>query len=554
MKLLHFIGREAQAPRKTILFMAALSGAADALLLAIVNTAAEQLGGGEMQVQLLLLYLLTFGIFLTAQQYALGQSVAAVELGLQRVKLRIADQVRRSDLRFIEASGGIGAYTPLGRDVGLISQGVIILVLGVQNALMLAFALLYLAYLSPLTLLATLVILAVAVPAYLRHYQQSADDLAAAADSEAEVFNRFAGMLDGFKELKLDRGESDAWFADIGDTARAAYRRKLAANARQVQDLIFANTISYLLLFAAVFVIPALIPQTDGTVLKVTAMLLFALGALTAAANAIPFIGKVEAAVANLYRLEDRSTRPAEGPEPDAPLGDFATIAAQALCFHYSDAQGATPFRVGPFDLTLRRGELVFIVGGNGSGKSTLLKLLTGLYRPEQGRLLLDGQALRDTDYPTYRSLFTSVFADFHLFERLYGIPDLDPAQVNRQLAALGLAQKTVYTERGFSNLDLSTGQKKRLAFIAAVLKGRPICIFDELAADQDPEFRRRFYEQILPELKGAGRTIVCVSHDDRYFHTADRVLKVSDGQVIEVDPAAAGRPTDLKWIPKTGQ
>lgn len=539
VKLLRFIGRETQAPRKSILFMATVSGAADAALLAIVNTAAEQMVGGALQGQLFALYVLTFGIFLTAQHYALGRSVAAVELGLQRVKLRIADKVRRGDLRRVESSGGSGAYTPLAKDIGLISQGVSILVLGVQNALMLAFALLYLAVLSPLTLLATLAVLAVAVPMYLRHYRQSADDLEAADDCEAQLFDCFAGVLDGFKELKLDRGASDGLFADLGNTARAAYRRKLAANARQVRDLIFANTISYLVLFAAVFVIPALVPEVGDTTLKVTAMLLFTLGALTSAANAIPFIAKIEAAVANLYRLEERADTDAAGhdwPEPDAPLAGFETIVAEALCFHYVDQQGETLFRVGPIDLTLRRGELVFIVGGNGSGKSTVLKLLTGLYRAEQGRLLLDGRLVTDADYPTYRSLFTSVFADFHLFDRLYGIPELDPAEVNRRIAALGLAHQTVYTDGGFSHLNLSTGQRKRLALIAAILKARPICIFDEPVADQDPTFRRRFYEELLPEWQAAGRTIVCVSHDDRYFHIADRVLKVSDGQLVEQD------------------
>jgi putative ATP-binding cassette transporter len=146
------------------------------------------------------------------------------------------------------------------------------------------------------------------------------------------------------------------------------------------------------------------------------------------------------------------------------------------------------------------------------------LKLLTGLYRPQQGEILLDGRPV----------------TDFHLFERLYGAPDADPAVVNKGLEDLGLADKTEYTPEGFTDLALSTGQRKRLAFLAAVLRDRPICVFDELAADQDPGFRRRFYEEILPELSRQGRTLVVVSHDERYFHTADRVLRVGDGLVSE--------------------
>jgi putative ATP-binding cassette transporter len=252
----------------------------------------------------------------------------------------------------------------------------------------------------------------------------------------------------------------------------------------------------------------------------------------------MPMIAKVEAAIADLYRLEDRldtAAAHAEGPTAAAPRTGFTGIEARGLCFRYLDADGAVLFEVGPFDLTLSPGELLFIVGGNGSGKSTLLKLLTGLYRPDRGELRLDGRTLTNADYPGYRSLFTSVFTDFHLFERLYGIDDLDPERVNHWLRLLEMDRKTQYGESGFTNLDLSTGQKKRLAFIAAVLKDRPICVFDELAADQDPQFRRRFYEEILPSLRAEGRTLVCVSHDDRWFHVADRVLTMRDGRIDAV-------------------
>ena len=183
----------------------------------------------------------------------------------------------------------------------------------------------------------------------------------------------------------------------------------------------------------------------------------------------------------------------------------------------------------------------MFVVGANGSGKTTLCKLLTGLYRPGRGRILLDGTPVADTDQARYRSLFTSVFDDFQLFERIYGVADLEPDLVNQRLDELELAHKTRYTEAGYSNIDLSTGQRKRLAYLESVLKDRPVCVFDELASDQAPGSRRRLYEQILPELSASGRTLLVVSHDDQYFHTADRVLEMRDGQVTELIPDCAG-------------
>jgi putative pyoverdin transport system ATP-binding/permease protein len=535
MRLIRFITEEREAPRGAMLGMAALAGVADAGLIAILNNAAEEVAVGAMPAKLVTAYLVLFGVLLTALSYALVQAIAAIERALERVKLRIADKVRRSDLRFIELAGGAAAYRSLAQDSGLIAQGAGPLVLVAQQSLVLLFALGYVAVLSPPTLVVTLLVLALAVPMIVRHAERTRADLKAAGADEEQVFDALGGMLAGFKELQLNRAESAALLADIARLARRAYVHKLAAGGRQVLDMIFASGLIYVVLFAAVFGVTAVVPQASDTVLKVTVVLMLAVRGLLGVANAVPVIAKVDAAITHLYSLEDgldRAATPAEASAAAAPLDGFERIDARGLCFHYEDAQGAPLFRVGPFDLSLRRGEMVFIVGGNGAGKSTLLKLLTGLYRPEQGELRLDGRRLAADDYPAYRSLFTSVFPDFHLFDRLYGLEDLDPGAVDHWLRVLEMDHKTRYADGGFTNLDLSTGQKKRLAFIAAVLKGRPICVFDELAADQDPAFRQRFYEEILPGLKAQGRTLVCVSHDDRWFHVADRVLTMRDGRL----------------------
>jgi len=535
MRLIRFIAEEPGTPRGAILAMASLAGVADASLIASVNSAAEDIIAGAMPLELAAVYLLLLGILLTALSYALVNAVAAIERALERVKLRIADKVRRSDLRVIEVSGGAGAYRSLAQDSGLIAQGAGPLVLVAQQSLVVTFALLYVGWLSPPTLAVTLLILGLAVPMIVHHAKRTRDDLKVAGADEDQVFDALGGMLAGFKELKLNRPESAALLAEIGRLARRAHARKLDVGGRQVLDMIFANGLTYVALFAAVFGVTAIVPEASDTVLEVSIILLLAVRGLLGVANTVPVIAKVNAAIASLYRLEDQldtAAAHAEGPRAAAPLPGFARIEAQGLRFRYRDARGEPLFGAGPLDLTLSRGELLFIVGGNGSGKSTLLKLLTGLYRPDRGELLLDGRALGDADYPAYRSLFASVFTDFHLFDRLYGIEGLDPDAVNHWLALLEMDRKTRYTPQGFTNLDLSTGQKKRLAFIAAVLKNRPICVFDELAADQDPAFRRRFYEEILPALKAEGRTLVCVSHDDRYFHVADRVLTMRDGQL----------------------
>ena len=174
-------------------------------------------------------------------------------------------------------------------------------------------------------------------------------------------------------------------------------------------------------------------------------------------------------------------------------------------------------------------------MGGNGSGKTTLAKLLCGLYIPESGALWLDSKPITDVTRDQYRQLFSVVFSDFYLFEKLLGLEafNLDKRAAH-YIAHLQLDHKVEVRGGQLSTVDLSQGQRKRLALLTAYLEDRPIYIFDEWAADQDPVFREIFYYELLPELKAKGKTVLVISHDDRYYGMADRILKLDYGQLAE--------------------
>jgi putative ATP-binding cassette transporter len=544
MSILHFLSHEAQAPRATILTMAGISGATNILMIVLVNSAAEQVGVGAIQAQLLALYLVAFGIYVVSQHYARTRAVAAINSALQHLRLRVVEKVRRSELRFIEKNDGIGAYAPLLYDSAVVTRGAMILVAVSQSLLVLIMASIYLIALSPASLTAMLLIYAILLPSYVRSWRRTRSQLLEADHKEGELLEQFSSLLHGFKELKLNQPESNAFFGIMETTAADACRLKISCNLFQVRGMILRRMINYSALFAVVFVVPAIVPASAETILKVTATVLFILAPLTVFIDMLPALARIDAAVVNLYELEDRLDRAmasSDGLPSSETLPTFRQIELGGVVFRYGGQHGEPQFAVGPLDLRLNQGERLFIVGGNGSGKSTLLKILTGLYPPEQGEVRLDGRPLTDVERPRYRSLFTSVFTDFHLFESLYGVPDIDPAVVNAGIAELGLARETYYTADGFTNLDLTASQRKRLALLASMLKDRPICVFDELAADQDPEFRRRFYEDILPRLSAGGRTLVVVSHDDQYFRTADRVLRVNRGKISGLKTPVAG-------------
>ena len=191
----------------------------------------------------------------------------------------------------------------------------------------------------------------------------------------------------------------------------------------------------------------------------------------------------------------------------------------EGVTFTYRDEDDDAGFLLGPIDLTLRPGELVILAGGNGSGKTTLVKLLAGLYRPESGDVRLDGQPVARRGS---RGLSPA------LLGRLRRRPSVPrPPRASTRPGSTSAAA-TVSSDWGwrpglgprgaFSTLDLSQGQRRRLALLAAWLEDRPICILDEWAANQDPSFKQIFYHELLPELRAAGKALLVISHDERLF------------------------------------
>ena len=202
---------------------------------------------------------------------------------------------------------------------------------------------------------------------------------------------------------------------------------------------------------------------------------------------------------------------------------------------------GGPGFRLGPLDLVFQPGQITFIIGGNGSGKSTLAKLITGLYVPETGFVALNDEKIDHDNIEWFRQNCSAVFTDFHLFENYLGLdrPGIDD-EVRHYLEELHLAHKVTVRDGRLSTIALSQGQRKRLALLTALLEDRLIYVFDEWAADQEPRFRDVFYEEILTALARRGKTVIVITHDDRYFHCADQIVKLEFGQIADSAPTSA--------------
>jgi putative ATP-binding cassette transporter len=285
-------------------------------------------------------------------------------------------------------------------------------------------------------------------------------------------------------------------------------------------------------------------------VVPATTAALFIVGPVSTVSFVTPMISQAEMALTNIEAMEERlrNARDASGqviPQPllesgaepvlepkPVPVKQPASIALRDTTFSYRDGDGAPAFAVGPLSAEFHAGEITFVTGGNGSGKSTMLRLLTGLMPLDGGMLLVDGEPVDAALMQDYRDRISAIFSDYHLSRRLYGVPDTDPARVRPLLERLEMQDKASVQDGAFSTVDLSTGQRKRLALVVAWLEDKPVIVLDEWAADQDPHFRHVFYEELLPEMKARGKIVICVSHDDRWFGLADRIYHMNEGRI----------------------
>ncbi len=542
-QLLDFLRREADLPLLPMLLAMGLSGLCQGMLIALATTGAQSASDGltPMRLALLIIYLIGLAGWVLGQRYGLRSCFTASEYALERIKTRLATRLLQADLIYVEREAANARFTPISQDTRLVADAVTQSLYCLQSLALFAASGLFMVWKDPITFGLITLVFTLAVPQLMRHYQRTTTEMRLSAGREARFFALFGEMVQGFKEVKLNRARSEAIQAELVERARHAHAPRHEINHQTIHDLQFSSGIFYVLLAALVFVQPMIWPSRSDSIEQGLTIVLSLMGPLTVFATTLPMLARAEATVGALYTLEAEINRAAHGRAAEVgdleatppTAGTFERLGLHGASFHYTDAAGEITFRSGPHELEIHRGELIFIVGGNGAGKSTLLKLLTGLYAPMDGELRRDGMVVDASSREAWRELFSIVFTDFHLFEQLHGLAGVNPAEVQRWLHIMGMERKTRFENGRFTQTALSTGQRKRLAFIVAVLRNKPVCVLDEVAADQDPEFRRRFYRELLPELRARGTTVIVVSHDDAYFDCADRLIRLQDGRVV---------------------
>ena len=358
----------------------------------------------------------------------------------------------------------------------------------------------------------------------------------AARDAEDELQKHYNAIAEGAKELRIHRPRRQRMFnSGIKGTADFICKTQI----KSINTFVIAKSFGSMLFFVVIGLALALQsfwPSADKTVMSgFVLVLLYMKGPLEHLVGTLPVVSRAQIAFRRIAELSAQFS----SPEPHLLLSDQGKKAEPVQSLELKDVRyafpavgDASPFTLGPVNLKIEQGDIVFIVGENGCGKTTLIKLLLGLYPPQQGEIRLNGECVTALTRDDYRQLFTTVFADYYLFDDVVQGDTHIPDDANKYLQRLEIAHKVSVQDGSFTTTDLSTGQRKRLALVNAWLEERPVLVFDEWAADQDPTFRRIFYTELLPDLKRLGKTIIVISHDDRYFDVADQLVRMDAGKV----------------------
>lgn len=452
---------------------------------------------------------------------------------VKQMRVRLARQVAATPLLKFEQIGKAGLTTSFAEDVGKIAAVLPDLVTMFANVAFVSVCLTYLGYVSPYRLIILVAAIVTGVGGYVlfrRHYlhQQTI------SRNRWDTLNRsFHSILDGLKEIKFDDRRREQVLNDFELDAEALQRAASRQAVYMLSILILTNVLLFVALGLSIF-------DFEGGVVDARAMtaygisIIYLAGPVRDLADLLPNISGASISLLQLDRMNLRleSVEATELPSAD-PITPVSSLEAVALEHHYQATGLSYPFSVGPVNLTLRAGEVLFIAGGNGTGKTTLAKVLTGLYPPSSGELRVNGEPLTLEQSLAYRQQIAAIFSDFELFKQLSAVGDSDferrTALLLKRLQMEGRVQ--IHSGRLLTTNALSTGERKRLALMSALLADKKLYLFDEWAADQDPVFREIFYREILMELREAGKMTIVISHDDRYFSLADKLLLLERGE-----------------------
>lgn len=514
-----------------LIVLSVMSGGANSVIIFLIS--------GSLYMQTGILYMVYYYI-LAMLLYVVGRKVIQTRLTeisfeiVYDMRMKLVDKIFNTSYQRFEKMDRGRVFSTLNDDTNQVGNSANLVVMLLTSIITTIGCFVFLATIAFWATAVTIGVIIAIATIYSTVSGKAQKFLEEARDSRDDYMRQLNGLLDGFKELSINVRKKNEYQGDVEVVTDTFRTKSTVGMVKFLNAFMVGESMLVAVLGAVGFAIPRLFPDIQTfTLMSFIMVLLYLIGPINGILSSIPGMMQLSIAwnrVKGFQKDIPANLTSEEMAKLETGIKDVEKLEAKGVVFEYESEEDDKPFAVGPVDFEAKKGEIVFIIGGNGSGKTTLAKLLTGLYIPDKGQLYVDGKEVNNYQLGEY---FSTVYSNFHLFEKLYNIDvDSKKAVAQEYLKVLRLDQKVNMEADSFSTIDLSGGQRKRLALLQCYLEDSPIYLFDELAADQDPEFRKFFYRELLLKMKEEGKIVIAITHDDHYFDVADKVVKLDMGKV----------------------
>ena len=356
-------------------------------------------------------------------------------------------------------------------------------------------------------------------------------------DLQNDYYKYLDDALSGFKEVKVNEKRKRNIYGDyLLRNRQKNDRLSVSSGMRFLTNELLGNYSWYLVIGIVIFLLPEIVNLDKSDLIGYVVIILYLISPVATLITLIPNVMAIKIASGRLDSFNrELSRNQSDERLNNKKIDSFDSFRLEGITYSYFVDKFEREFTLGPLNLEVTRNEVLFITGGNGSGKSTLMNIMLGLYKPESGKIFINDQQVND-DF-VLSSIAAIVFATPFLFSENYDGYDLSgESEVLEGLVGQMKLESVLKKKDNYYQITkaLSKGQQKRIALILALLEDQKIIVLDEWAAEQDREFRRFFYEELIHYWKGQGKTVIVITHDDKYYNEAERIIELDLGKIVE--------------------
>lgn len=516
-----------------ITVLSIMSGLANMVIILLLINAI----GSEGKLTYTLYYFALALIFYISGRKVVQTKLIKISLSIvYELRMKLINKIFLSSFQKFEKIDNGRVIATLNQDTATISNSVNILISLISYIITIVGVFVYLGTIS---FIATVLILAVIACVAILYFivSKRTEILFEQARDTRNIFSGLIdGLLYGFKELSLSGLKKNEYTSEVEVSCSELRNKSGLALIKFVNAFLIGETLLIMVLGTVSFVIPFLFPEIPNyKLLGFIMIVLYLIGPINGVLNSIPNIMQIKVSwkrIKGFIAEINPDLKLADIIKVNEKQQDIKELAVKNLMFEFKNED--RNFKVGPINLNVSKGEILFVIGGNGSGKSTLANLLTGLYAADEGFIEINGNKINNNELGEY---YSTIFSNHHIFKKLYGIDTENKKEELDYLVKLFRLEEKVSIDNGsFSTIDLSNGQRKRLSLMKCFLENSQIYLFDEWAADQDPEYKKIFYRELLPKMKKQGKIVIAITHDDNYFDVADKIIKMDMGKMIEFE------------------